>query len=148
MKKKDQKKLIDSLAEELHRKRAALLGELAGAEQDLQTIAQEREAEMEESAQKERISTILDRLDGRQRRELQEIDDALQRIASGDYGKCAGCGEPIPVERLRAVPMTQFCMECASERERKKTSIAEEESREMRMPADSSVLKDRETEGA
>ncbi len=118
MQKKNQKKLIDSLAEELHRKRAALLGEVAGAEKDLQTITQEREAEMEESAQKERISTILDRLDDRQRQQLEEIDDALQRIASGDYGKCADCGEPIPVARLRAVPMTQFCMECARERER------------------------------
>lgn len=39
-----------------------------------------------------------------------EIDAALQRIDDGTYGKCAVCGEPIPEERLVAVPYAQLCV--------------------------------------
>ena len=35
---------------------------------------------------------------------LDAIDAALKRIDDGTYGTCANCGEPIPAERLEAVP--------------------------------------------
>ncbi len=142
--KNGRKKLIHSLAEELRRKRAALLDEVAGTEQDWERMTQEREPELEEAAQIERLSTVLDRLDDRQQQQLREIDQALQRIAAGDYGKCEKCGEPILVERLCALPMARFCVECASELERKKNGAAKEEQAGARMPADFSVLKEDE----
>jgi RNA polymerase-binding transcription factor DksA len=40
--------------------------------------------------------------------ELQEVRQALGRIASGTYGVCQECGEPIPVERLRAFPTARY----------------------------------------
>ncbi|CAM4508450.1 YteA family regulatory protein [Paenibacillus endophyticus] len=44
---------------------------------------------------------------------LQRIDAALQAISSGTYGICATCNEPIPLERLDAVPDTLHCIEHA-----------------------------------
>jgi DnaK suppressor protein len=41
---------------------------------------------------------------------LQEIDEALERIEAGTYGVCAVCGEPIPDERLEAVPYATLCI--------------------------------------
>ena len=35
---------------------------------------------------------------------VREIDVALSRIDEGTYGACASCGQPIPEERLAAVP--------------------------------------------
>jgi RNA polymerase-binding protein DksA len=46
--------------------------------------------------------------------ELRAIDAALDRIANGRYGQCMKCGEPISVERLKAVPHTPFCKDCAT----------------------------------
>jgi len=39
---------------------------------------------------------------------LQEIDEAIRRIANGTYGVCEATGKPIPAARLRAVPWTRF----------------------------------------
>jgi YteA family regulatory protein len=44
---------------------------------------------------------------------LRRIDAALEAIANGTYGICAACNEPIPLERLDAVPDTLHCIEHA-----------------------------------
>lgn len=50
--------------------------------------------------------------------ELRTIQAALARIAAGDYGVCAGCGEPIPAPRLHAQPAALYCLACQSQLER------------------------------
>jgi DnaK suppressor protein len=45
-------------------------------------------------------------------RELHDIDAALERIADGTYGDCQNCGQPIPRERLRALPYAMYCIAC------------------------------------
>lgn len=57
----------------------------------------------------------LDALDDVERRELREIDDALQRMAEGRYGICATCGGEIEDDRLRAVPEARLCLACSIE---------------------------------
>lgn len=47
------------------------------------------------------------------RKQLDDVDVALQRLAEGTYGLCASCGQPIARERLEAMPATQFCINCA-----------------------------------
>ena len=47
--------------------------------------------------------------------ELAKIDKALERIESGDYLDCVSCGEPIGEERLKALPTSIQCIECAKE---------------------------------
>ena len=49
----------------------------------------------------------------RELRMLAEIDLSLRRIETGDYGTCTVCGEKIPVARLKAIPWTRSCVECA-----------------------------------
>ncbi len=48
-----------------------------------------------------------------ERRLLVEIDDALNRIATGTYGICEGTGKPIPKARLEAQPWARYCVEYA-----------------------------------
>jgi RNA polymerase-binding protein DksA len=43
---------------------------------------------------------------------ISEIDAALQRIESGDYGVCESCGREIPRERLEANPWASLCIDC------------------------------------
>jgi len=50
--------------------------------------------------------------------ELERIDAALGRIASGDYGFCARCGDDIGLERLESDPTTPLCIACARAGER------------------------------
>jgi DnaK suppressor protein len=41
-----------------------------------------------------------------------EVDAALERLENGSYGICERCTEPIPFERLEALPMTRLCTPC------------------------------------
>jgi DnaK suppressor protein len=46
------------------------------------------------------------------RRALAEVSEALGRLESGMFGLCARCREPIPKERLEALPRARFCVHC------------------------------------
>lgn len=43
---------------------------------------------------------------------LSEIDAALARMASGEYGKCVSCAKPISAARLDVLPATPLCTSC------------------------------------
>ncbi len=46
------------------------------------------------------------------RHELAELDAAEARVASGDYGVCARCGQQIPDEQLALRPARTTCVAC------------------------------------
>ena len=43
--------------------------------------------------------------------EAENVEVALARLASGDYGKCVDCGQEIPAARLEAIPEATRCIE-------------------------------------
>jgi hypothetical protein len=47
---------------------------------------------------------------------VNDIQDALRRMAAGSYGTCEGCGQPITTERLQAAPTTRWCPTCQADR--------------------------------
>ena len=49
--------------------------------------------------------------------ETKRIDNALIRIAEGNYGVCLGCRKPIEMGRLESTPEAAFCAECQKTRE-------------------------------
>ena len=57
---------------------------------------------------------------------LREVDAALQRLDAGTYGRCEVDGEPIPDERLEALPATRYCL--VHEQEQEQLSAAERNS--------------------
>jgi DnaK suppressor protein len=46
-----------------------------------------------------------------------KIKHALRRIEEGTYGTCEGCGEEIPMARLKARPDTNYCIDCKTHME-------------------------------
>ena len=59
------------------------------------------------------------RIRDRERKLLEKIDAALQRLVDGTYGECEECGDMISVGRLRARPVTTLCIQCKAEQEAK-----------------------------
>jgi RNA polymerase-binding protein DksA len=57
---------------------------------------------------------VAEGLSEQERREIQEIDAALQRLKAGSYGDCTVCGRAIGRQRLRAVPEARLCSSCAA----------------------------------
>lgn len=44
--------------------------------------------------------------------QLRLIEEALERLQSGEYGICEDCQEPIPGKRLQAIPWAKYCVRC------------------------------------
>src|SRR5271167_389845 len=47
---------------------------------------------------------------------LKAIDDAFSRLERGRYGICEKCKQEIPIERLKAMPLAAYCVDCQKER--------------------------------
>jgi DnaK suppressor protein len=47
--------------------------------------------------------------------DARETRYALRRLDDGTYGICARCGDPIPFERLEAIPHARRCVRCPDE---------------------------------
>ena len=65
-----------------------------------------------DSASNDRERDLSLSLNQRDRQKLAMIEDALNRIESGTYGKCPYGNEVIDEERLRAMPFTRYCVSC------------------------------------
>jgi RNA polymerase-binding protein DksA len=48
-----------------------------------------------------------------ERAQLRQVEEALERLATGTYGACRSCGRPIADERLEAIPWAALCIDCA-----------------------------------
>lgn len=53
----------------------------------------------------------------RRRRNLTQIEDALDRIEEGSYGICEDCEQPIAPRRLEAIPWATYCVRCQERRD-------------------------------
>ena len=51
-------------------------------------------------------------LENRTRKEMAEVEHALQKFEQGTYGKCDNCGKPIDPARLEALPQATLCLNC------------------------------------
>lgn len=55
----------------------------------------------------------LDALERSALDEMALVQQALSRLAAGDYGRCVACGEAIAPQRLEALPAAPTCIGCA-----------------------------------
>jgi RNA polymerase-binding transcription factor DksA len=56
---------------------------------------------------------VLQAIEQAARAELVHLSHAFERLDAGTFGRCEGCGESIESGRLRAVPYTTECRDCA-----------------------------------
>ena len=47
-----------------------------------------------------------------EKKTLTQIEEAMQRLENGMYGKCVQCGEAIDPERLEVLPYATHCFYC------------------------------------
>ena len=60
---------------------------------------------------------FLLRIRDRERKLIEKIKEALDRIDNGRFGVCEVCGREIGEERLMARPVTTLCIECKKKQE-------------------------------
>jgi RNA polymerase-binding transcription factor DksA len=92
--------------------RRDLLRTLALTDGELNTLEVHQAGSRAEDAATARVGDILSRLEAQQKHELDEIEDALARLAGGTYGRCQGCSVAISPARLSAMLTARHCVEC------------------------------------
>lgn len=76
-------------------------------------ITAEHSTDWSEQAQERQNDEVLEAIGNESQHELTQINLALERIESGGYASCTDCGEDISLKRLKAVPYTHQCINCA-----------------------------------
>jgi DnaK suppressor protein len=70
----------------------------------------------------DRASSDIDRntalrIRDRESKLMKKIKEALDRIEDGSYGECNMCGRDIAINRLKARPVAEYCINCKTKME-------------------------------
>jgi DnaK suppressor protein len=95
--------------QQLMDKRTDVLATLGIKFDTLARMGRVNEEDQAQLTHDEFVSLHLNSMDYTQ---LRLVDEALDRLTSGDYGVCLACEEPIPPKRLRALPWARYCVPC------------------------------------
>ena len=101
----------------LERQRADLLEEVGEALTQPKTP--EALPDVSDQASAEEDQRFSMRIMEREQNLLKKVNEALARMRKQTYGICEQCGEDIPYKRLKARPVTTFCIECKTLQEQK-----------------------------
>ena len=112
--------LVDEFRRRLLEARAQLVRTVSVTGQELASLEVQPGDPLEDVPVQD-VADTLSRLEGRERRQLDEVTAALARLEAGTYGVCERCARPIPLARLRAIPAARYCVECQEIEERRPT---------------------------
>lgn len=117
MARKRENRDYDDIRRDLEKQRASLLAEAGviiggGLNPDKLNFP-----DLTDQAAAEADKNFILRLREREQKLLRKIDQALDRIADGTFGICENCGGEIGYKRLKARPVTTFCIECKTKQE-------------------------------
>src|SRR5258708_38490673 len=85
---------------------------LSGLGVKFDTLARMGRVAEDDQAQISHDEFISLRLNGLDYAQLHMVDEALDRLDSGDYGICLSCEEPIAPKRLKALSWARYCVTC------------------------------------
>ena len=85
---------------------------LAGLGTKFDTLARLGRVAEDDQAQISHEEFISLRVNGMDYEQLRLVEEALDRLDSGDYGVCLSCEEPIAPKRLNAIPWARYCVTC------------------------------------
>ena len=119
------KRRVRAFRDKLLVRRVGLVGQV----QEAELYSRERDSEATQDpadmAANAYTKELLVSMSDNDRKLLNLVDEALERIEEGAYGKCAHCGNPLPEKRLDAVPWARLCISCQDLQE--KGLLTEEE---------------------
>ena len=99
----------DACREILLAKRAELISASRHVDSGLAELARVAEDDQAPELHEAFISLEVSRLDYQT---LKQVNAALDRLATGDFGVCTACGGDISPKRLAAIPWAQWCIAC------------------------------------
>ena len=113
--KREREKVKKALLE----RRAALMSDIDGTEQEIDEL-QDPKADDLDRAVEAGAMELLVALGDTERRELEDVILALEKLEDSSYGHCEACAGFIPKLRLEALPTARLCIPCQEAEEQNK----------------------------
>lgn len=111
--------VVVEFRERLRNARAELLRTVLLTGDEIRGAGDREPGTLSEDSVRGVMTDLVASLNGRERRELDEIQEAMARLETGSFGACEICGASISLPRLRAIPWARHCLACQFQQERR-----------------------------
>lgn len=111
------KKKTESYKKRLLQKQEELLRLVSKSEQDGREADEEVTQDIADKAANSYTKEFLFHQSDDNRRVLQLVKEALERLKTAAYGQCVACHEEVESKRLEAVPWARHCIDCQEKQE-------------------------------
>ena len=112
------KRKVKAYRDKLLARRESLFSQVTEAEMSSRERDLEATQDPADMAANAYTKELLISMSANDRKLLQLIDEALERVERGEYGECVNCAEPLAEKRLDAVPWARYCLKCQDLQER------------------------------
>src|SRR5271169_5703591 len=106
------KRKAETFKKRLIAKQTELLRQVTKSEQDGREADEEATQDIADKAANSYTKEFLFHQSDENRRVLQLVHEAMERMKEGTYGQCVACQEEVQQKRLEAVPWARHCIEC------------------------------------
>jgi RNA polymerase-binding transcription factor DksA len=111
---------VERMKQKLLDMKAEILQKLLAEDEEFRDIVDKDDSkDLVDIASSDIDKSTLEALGTQEMRRLRLIEAALVRIENGKYGICLKSGQPIPKERLEAIPYALYRIEYQNEVERR-----------------------------
>jgi DnaK suppressor protein len=114
------KKVLARFKKILLKEREQIVGEVKQIDESSKEMGQDGIQDIGDEAANIYNKQVLLSLNENERKRLQEVDEALDRIENGSYGICEECGGVIGLKRLEVRPVAKYCVPCLTKLEKGK----------------------------
>jgi DnaK suppressor protein len=112
-----EKKKAEQYRKRLVAKQEELLRMVSKSEKDGRQVDEDITQDIADKAANSYTKEFLFHQSDDNRRILQLVTEAMERIKDGTYGLCVACQEEVQAKRLEAVPWARHCIECQEKQE-------------------------------
>jgi len=112
------KKRLDYYKKKLVTRREELMKTIARTEEEGRQADDDPTVDLADKAANSYTKEFLFGMTNTDRVILNQIEAALKRIDTDDYGVCANCQEELQQKRLEAVPWAKHCIGCQEKAEK------------------------------
>jgi DnaK suppressor protein len=109
---------LESIKENLLKMRQALLDEVQAKYAASREIGESNVPDLADVSSNAYSREMLLNLSEAHHQQMQDIDAALSRLESGEYGICASCEEEISPRRMEVRPFSRYCIDCKTDIEK------------------------------
>lgn len=103
---------LEELQHKLLALKASILNAIAHSNSNISALNSLKSSELADIGSASSMAFVSENTLIKNKRDLRDIEAALQKIPQKLYGKCEMCGKQIDIKRLRVKPHARFCITC------------------------------------